>query len=175
MLEQAGLRFSDPPPTLKELHSDGHKLNEGISGDDDGLGDNAEVWNEYVAEAEEYDTELITELNGSLDVLLIFAGLFCAVLAALIIESYKMLLPSQDDSLEMLKAILSTLQNSSQPYEPSGTDFQPTSSAVRVNALWFGSLSLALGVAVQVMLAKQWLHKYGEGKHVHFLRLAHDH
>jgi hypothetical protein len=66
------LRFADPPPTLKELHADGHKITQGIHEEDSGLGDNAEVWDEYCVEAKECDQELITELNGSLDVLLIF-------------------------------------------------------------------------------------------------------
>jgi fucose permease len=78
-----------------------------------------------------------------------------------------MLLPDpQDDNLAMLKAILVTLQNSSHVQPPSNANFNPTNSAVRVNSLWFGSLALTLGVAVQVMLAKQWLHKYGEGEHL---------
>ena len=76
----------------------------------------------------------------------------------------------QDASLDMLRAILFTLQNSSYPYISPVNDFQPTSSAVRVNSLWFGSLALTLGVAVQVMLAKQWLHKYGEGRDFPFKR-----
>jgi len=66
--QNARLRFADPPPTLN------HKVAQGISGDDVGLGDNAEVWDEYVEEAKEYDEELINELNGSLDVLLIFVS-----------------------------------------------------------------------------------------------------
>ncbi|CAG8539595.1 11152_t:CDS:2, partial [Acaulospora colombiana] len=159
--QDASLRFADPKPTLKELHADGHKMNQGIDGEDSGLGDNAEVWDEYWTEAKECDRELINELNGSLD-----AGLFCAVLTALLIESYKMLIPdSQDQSLAVLQGILGVLSNSTAqiqvPYNKAG--FTPSSSAVRVNALWFGSLALTLGVAVQVMLAKQWLHKYGEG------------
>lgn len=67
MFEHARLRFADPPPTLNSKIF-------GINGDDDGLGDDAEVWDEYVEEAKEYDTELIGELNGSLDVLLIFVS-----------------------------------------------------------------------------------------------------
>lgn len=164
--QDATLRFADPKPTLKELHADGHKMNQGIDGEDNGLGDNAEVWDEYWTEAKECDRELINELNGSLDVLLIFAGLFCAVLAALLIESYKMLIPdSQDQSLEVLQGILRVLSNSTAQIQVPNrrATFTPPSSAVRVNALWFGSLALTLGVAVQVMLAKQWLHKYGEG------------
>jgi hypothetical protein len=78
-----------------------------------------------------------------------------------------MLLPDpQDDSLAVLKAILVTLQNGSHVQSPSNNNFKPSDSAVRVNSLWFGSLALTLGVAVQVMLAKQWLHKYGEGDHL---------
>jgi hypothetical protein len=70
--QDATLRFADPKPTLKELHADGHKINQGIDEEDSGLGDNAEVWDEYWTEAKECDRELINELNGSLDVLLIF-------------------------------------------------------------------------------------------------------
>jgi hypothetical protein len=72
---------------------------------------------------------------------------------------------SQDESLVVLKSILGALSNSTTHIQlPNPKDtFTPSSSAVRVNALWFGSLALTLGVAVQVMLAKQWLHKYGEG------------
>jgi hypothetical protein len=72
---------------------------------------------------------------------------------------------SQDESLVVLKSILGALSNSTAhiPLPNPKDTFTPSSSAVRVNALWFGSLALTLGVAVQVMLAKQWLHKYGEG------------
>lgn len=158
------LRFADPPPTLKELHIDGHKLNHHLDQEISGLGDNADVWEEYCNESAVIDRELISELNGSLDVLLIFAGLFCAVLAALLIESYKLLLPSNDDqSLVLLENILITLHNKTAPQLPMQQDFSPKPYAVRVNTLWFASLALALGVAVEVMLAKQWLHKYGEG------------
>lgn len=70
----------------------------------------------------------------------------------------------QDQTLLVLQAILSTLHNASQPVQNVSPEFTPPLSAVRVNVLWFSSLALALGVAVQVMLAKQWIHKYGEGK-----------
>lgn len=69
--QTAPLRFADPPPTLKELHADGHKITQGTH-EDSGLGDDADVWDQYCSEAKEYDEELMNELNGSLDVLLIF-------------------------------------------------------------------------------------------------------
>ncbi|KAG8828082.1 hypothetical protein FRC19_009938 [Serendipita sp. 401] len=162
--EQVPLRFSDPPPTLKEIHSDGRRISQGVEGEEDELGDDAEVWEEYCKESREIDHELITELNGSLDVLLIFAGLFCAVLAALLIESYKLLEAGTDErTLLVLQNILLSVRNNSAVEIPMDRPFTPSASAVRVNTLWFSSLALALGVAVQVMLAKQWLHKYSEG------------
>ena len=104
------------------------------------------------------------------------AGLFCAVLAALLIESYKLLIPSSDDrSLVLLENILITLHNKTAPQLPIRQDFTPQPFAIRVNTLWFASLALALGVAVEVMLAKQWLHKYGEGKRKPPMLFAHRH
>lgn len=74
----APLRFADPPPTLKELHAGGHKITQGLPSHEDNsdLGDNSPVWDEYCREAEDCDRELINELNGSLDVLLIFVRSF---------------------------------------------------------------------------------------------------
>ena len=78
-LPEPQLRFADPPPTLNSKIL-------GINGDDDGLGDDAEVWDEYVAEAKEYDTELVDELNGSLDVLLIFVS--CSKVSPMLINDH---------------------------------------------------------------------------------------
>ncbi|KAG8834557.1 hypothetical protein FRC17_008391 [Serendipita sp. 399] len=156
--EQVPLRFSDPPPTLKEIHSDGRKISQGVDSEADELGDDAEVWEEYCRESREIDHEITTELNGSLDVLLIFvsalffnevvsclsslqAGLFCAVLAALLIESYKLLEAGTDDrTLLVLQNILLSLRNSTAPEIPMNQTFTPSASAVRVNTLWYAPL-----------------------------------
>lgn len=65
-------RFDDLPFSLKE------KMTQGVEGETNGLGENIDdaVWDNYVEEAKECDLELITELNGSLDVLLIFVEPF---------------------------------------------------------------------------------------------------
>ncbi|CAE6454405.1 unnamed protein product [Rhizoctonia solani] len=53
------------------------------------LAKEARVWKVYVKEADKWDTELIEGWNRSLDVILVFAALFSAVLTAFIIESPK--------------------------------------------------------------------------------------
>lgn len=79
-------RFADPPPTLKELHADGHKMAQGLEDEGtSGIEDDQPFFEQYITEAKECDQELITELNGSLDVLLIFVELllFCVWTAEL--------------------------------------------------------------------------------------------
>jgi hypothetical protein len=68
-------RFSDPPPTLKDLHAEASgKRSSGSRNSGRGIGEESRVWREYVDESEEWDREMIKGLDGSLDVLLIFVS-----------------------------------------------------------------------------------------------------
>ncbi|EJD39837.1 hypothetical protein AURDEDRAFT_19518, partial [Auricularia subglabra TFB-10046 SS5] len=112
------------------------------------------------------DRSMLDGWNKTLDVLLIFAGLFSAVSTAFIIESYKLLQPDYTQYLaEALFTTLSAL-NASRPVDltniqlalPSGLSPEPSSRWV--NGLWFVSLGLSLSVALLCILAKQWLDEY---------------
>lgn len=76
-----------------------------------------------------------------------------------------MLQPATDEqTVELLRNILVALADKGSPVLfPPDEVFKPSASAIRINTLWFASLSLALAVAVQVMLAKQWIHNYSQG------------
>lgn len=68
-------RFSDPPPTVKELHAAATSAD--TQGKErfpphHGISEDSKVWTEYVNETTAHDHELISGLDGSLDVLLIF-------------------------------------------------------------------------------------------------------
>ncbi|TEB27341.1 hypothetical protein FA13DRAFT_949615 [Coprinellus micaceus] len=76
-----------------------------------------------------------------LDALLVYAGLFSAVLAAFLIEARKGL---EEDTLDK---ILKELKQTDEP-------FTPTTISKWVNGLWFASLSLSLASALFVILAK---------------------
>ena len=95
-------------------------------------------------------------------------GLFSATVAAFIIESYKKLSPDSGDTTVTLLAQISqqlagvTLETSQNLTAPSNASFKPTTSAVRVNILWFLSLVLSLTSALSATLVQQWARRYLE-------------
>ncbi|KAF9062529.1 hypothetical protein BDP27DRAFT_1233487, partial [Rhodocollybia butyracea] len=95
----------------------------------------ARVWWVYVDEATAFDNDVIKEMGASLDILLVFAGLFSTVLTTFAVETSKSL--SRDPNRSA----------------PTTVDFW-------VNGLWFTSLTIALSVALFAVLAKQWLRQY---------------
>lgn len=90
------------------------------------------------------------------------AGLFSAVLTAFVVISVTML--QQDNTQTTATAVLqisAQLSNHSLPpviVEP----FEPATSSVTINCLWFLSLVLSLTSALFGMIAKQWLREYME-------------
>ncbi|KII89361.1 hypothetical protein PLICRDRAFT_175554 [Plicaturopsis crispa FD-325 SS-3] len=76
-----------------------------------GLGIDAQIWKNYLEEATQHDRDNITGWNQNMDVILIFAALFSAILTAFIIEFYKNLQPDpQQTTAELLLNITQILQ-----------------------------------------------------------------
>lgn len=102
------------------------------------------------------------------------AGLFSAVLTAFVVESYHSLLPDETQvSINILERISSQLDKntpspnaSSEAQSDPQYSFQPPSSAVTINSLWFLSLVFSLAAALFGILAKQWLREYLRWNHV---------
>ncbi|KAG8963525.1 hypothetical protein FRC03_002882 [Tulasnella sp. 419] len=137
------------------------------------INDHAAFWSTYNKEAEEYDAEMLKGWNNSLDVLLIFAGLFSAVNTAFIIESYKGL---STDPAETTNALLRLLIiHRSDNITLTSEDLNPgevNSSAISVNYIFFASLYSSLSAAFGAVTAKQWLTEYsnkGPAKAPHVL------
>ncbi|KAG8917494.1 hypothetical protein FRC02_003078 [Tulasnella sp. 418] len=113
--------------------------------------------------------------NDSLDVLLIFAGLFSAVNTAFIIESYKGLNPDPAETTNTLLRILIAHRNDN--ITLTAEDFHPTElnpSALSTNYIFFASLYSSLSAAFGAVTAKQWLTEYshkGPAKAPHDLGL----
>lgn len=86
------------------------------------------------------------------------AGLFSASVTAFIIESYAGLSPDPSQQTIALLQQISQQLNGSPPQSQASTSdsFSPTSSTLRVNALWFLSLCLALTCALAAILVQQW-------------------
>ncbi|KDR66588.1 hypothetical protein GALMADRAFT_80752, partial [Galerina marginata CBS 339.88] len=96
--------------------------------------------------------------------LLIFAGLFSAVVTAFVIESYKTLQPDPNSTVvDLLSRIATRLENpplNEVSHITSVASFSPSSSSIRVNILWFISLILSLTTVLVGIITLQWLREY---------------
>ncbi|KAJ7280373.1 hypothetical protein C8J57DRAFT_1302447 [Mycena rebaudengoi] len=124
----------------------------------------AKIWSVYISEAEKYDKALVDSWRGNMNGMLIFAGLFSAILTAFIIESYKTLRPDSNETVvDLLNQISRQLAgNNSKPLlEFSGTaPFTPPTTSLVCNTLWFISLGLSLASALTATLVEQWAREF---------------
>ncbi|KAK0440174.1 hypothetical protein EV421DRAFT_813983 [Armillaria borealis] len=134
------------------------------------LGPLARVWRTYLEECGAFDIEMLEGWRDGLDVLLVFAGLFSAVVTTFVVQTSQNL---QVDYGQVTATLLFELIDV-QRAAANGTlvndvprsnltpfsDFHPTISDSLVNGLWFTSLSFSLATALFAVLTKQWIHQY---------------
>ncbi|KAJ8074315.1 hypothetical protein PM082_012627 [Marasmius tenuissimus] len=118
------------------------------------------AWEEVMKRVDEIDGGMEKGWKEDIDTLLVFAGLFSAVVTAFTIESYQWLSEDpSDQSIAILAQISAQLNDrNATRFEP--TPFTPSPSLVRINAFWFLSLILALVDALFGLMCKQWLREY---------------
>ncbi|KAG9076130.1 hypothetical protein FS749_012128, partial [Ceratobasidium sp. UAMH 11750] len=108
-------------------------------------------------------TELVDRKNKNLDMMLLFATLFSAILTAFIIEAKGLPQPDPADvSLTLLLAIAHSQQRIEQGVPQvlpviELPEFSPTMSVRWINGLWYTALALSLAAALAAMLAKERL------------------
>ncbi|KAI0753923.1 hypothetical protein BC629DRAFT_1174780 [Irpex lacteus] len=104
-------------------------------------------WSAMARIVREVDEQKIQGYKEDIDSILVFAGLFSAVMTAFS--------RSHPDAFLHLQRSIPELYRT--PIRPNLPDFQPTVNAIRVNVLWFASLTLSLVSASFSILVKQWL------------------
>ncbi|KAK0227850.1 hypothetical protein IW262DRAFT_1531589 [Armillaria fumosa] len=131
---------------------------------------NAWVWRVHEDESRKHDDNMVEESQDNSDVLLVFAGLFLAVITTFVAQTSQSL---QVDNAAMSASLLyesvllqRAIANGSSvnsiapsPLNPT-IAFVPATTDVWVNGLWFMSLFLSLTTALVAVLVKQWLHHY---------------
>ncbi|CCM00957.1 uncharacterized protein FIBRA_03005 [Fibroporia radiculosa] len=133
------------------------------------------VWSDCANKLWGYQDEIINRWKDELNNLLIFAGLFSAVLTAFVIEYYPTLQPSTtpDTTTQLLMIMSAQLEvlttgarhdNSSllsvSALASSSSASKPSSQVVAVNGLWFAALVFSLGAASLAMSVNQWLNHH---------------
>ncbi|KAI0807913.1 hypothetical protein C8Q74DRAFT_100877 [Fomes fomentarius] len=148
------------------------------------------TWSDCARLLMEYDETKVRRWKEEIDTLLVFAGLFSAVVTAFLVESCKALHPEPTERVvEVLELIVAELRNTTNEHSPArleaDTRFVPAHIAPLVNALWSTSLTISLSVAFIGLLVKQWLGEYTAGlmnvsrsrvskKHAHARQHRHD-
>ncbi|KAI9463197.1 hypothetical protein BJY52DRAFT_68962 [Lactarius psammicola] len=120
------------------------------------------LWSMYLTEAKKEDDQKTQNWTEDTGGVLVFTGLFSAIVAAFIMESYKKLSP---DSGEQTVALLTQLVNISAGAPAvlqNSPPFKAPASIVRVNIMWFLSLILSLSCALLATLMQQWARRYLE-------------
>ncbi|KAG1767542.1 hypothetical protein EDD22DRAFT_751326, partial [Suillus occidentalis] len=108
-------------------------------------------WAAYKKFSGEYDDNMLERCNSSMDILLIFAGLFSAVNTAFIIAMQ----PNPGDTTNaLLRQLIQITANSSSAAQT--TFISPTPTAVWPQVIAYVSLALSLIAAFGAVLAKQW-------------------
>ncbi|KAK1216692.1 hypothetical protein PQX77_020672 [Marasmius sp. AFHP31] len=121
-------------------------------------------WEVVMKEVDSLDDGLVKGWKEDIDTLLVFAGLFSAVVTAFHIESYQWLEEQPEDTtVALLKQISWKQINGTTP--PDTQPFEVSASVVRINVLWFLSLILALVDAPFALLCKQWLREHSRHTH----------
>ncbi|KAI0338485.1 hypothetical protein BDW22DRAFT_1337883, partial [Trametopsis cervina] len=127
-------------------------------------------WAGVMSGIEGFDKEEIQGYKEDMDALLVFIGLFSAVLAGFVAMSYSSLGANPADLMVFvmmgmsIQAASYTIQggfiNSTTPAPTSLPHFEPTDNAIVVNTLWTASLIVSLATASGAILVKQWLRGY---------------
>ncbi|KAK0490342.1 hypothetical protein IW261DRAFT_1387662, partial [Armillaria novae-zelandiae] len=130
------------------------------------LGPAARVWRTCLEEYTASDGEMVEGWRDGLDVLLVFAGLFSAVVTTFVAQTSQSLQVNYDEVNTLLLIELIDVQrsasNGSLVNDTPRTDltFRSSTSDLWVNGLWFTSLSLSLTAALFAVLTKQWIRQY---------------
>ncbi|KAK7038465.1 hypothetical protein R3P38DRAFT_2906124 [Favolaschia claudopus] len=155
-----------------ELHGNLPRPKYADSGDEAAA---AKIWAVYAGEAEKYDKGLVQSWKSDMEGMIIFAGLFSAVLTAFLVESYKTLNPDPGDITVLLLARISDQLAASANGTASpiplplelDKDVAPTAAAWACNALWFLSLGLSLTCALIATLLEQWAREFLHRTDIH--------
>ncbi|KAH9849593.1 hypothetical protein C2E23DRAFT_888082 [Lenzites betulinus] len=135
----------------------------------------SEAWAACARALREFDEDMIQDWKEEIDTLLVFAGLFSAIVTAFNIESYKLLQQQPEDATVAILTQISAQLNSytvnanfANTTRPTDTatlspPFQASALAVRLNAWWFSALVCGLLSASLGLLVKQWLREYLAG------------
>ncbi|KAF9026216.1 hypothetical protein BDZ89DRAFT_41621 [Hymenopellis radicata] len=132
------------------------------------MSETARVFETYMDECTKFDFDMVENWRDGLDMLLVFAALFSAVVTTLVVQSSQSLHVDYAEVTTILMLRLIDIQVAISNGEPAplvqnsnpSASFRATSGDLWVNGLWFTSLVLSLTTTLIAVLTKQWINEY---------------
>ncbi|OCH84579.1 hypothetical protein OBBRIDRAFT_764103 [Obba rivulosa] len=140
-----------------------------------------EAWTLCSTKARKNDEDVARAWKEEIDALLVFAGLFSAVLTSFIVQVYPALVPNQQNSGDINTQILLRISSQLERSLSAGTDSTaasalnpmidlanpngialdgPSAALTAINTLWFSSLILSLSASCIGLIVRQWLNHF---------------
>ncbi|KAI0628442.1 hypothetical protein C8Q77DRAFT_1162188 [Trametes polyzona] len=157
----------EPPTTIRKLLQSRQSL---YSAEE-----RAKAFESSAKTVQAYNDEMIKRWDSEIETYLVYAGLFSAILTAFNVQSYQLLQPSSDPTLDVLQQISKQLSSFSNnppflnstdpPFQRNQSTPPPdvTASSILLNTLWFSSLVLSLASASTCIMVKQWMNEHTDG------------
>ncbi|KAF8918477.1 hypothetical protein CPB85DRAFT_1282256 [Mucidula mucida] len=133
------------------------------------MSERSRVFQTYQDEATKFDVDMVENWRDGLDMLLVFAALFSAVVTTFVVQSCQSL---RVDYAQVTASLILRLidvevaisqggltNKLAQNTDPS-ISFKAQSADLWINGLWFTSLVLSLTTTLIAVLTKQWINEY---------------
>ncbi|KAF8877959.1 hypothetical protein CPB85DRAFT_1153808, partial [Mucidula mucida] len=133
------------------------------------MSERSRVFKTYMDECTKFDLDMVENWRDGLDMLLIFASLFSAVVTTFVVQTYQSLNVNYAQVtasllLRLIDVQIAISQGASRDELVQNTDpatsFQAKPVDLWVNGLWFTSLALSLTTTLIAVLTKQWINEY---------------
>ncbi|KAK0482908.1 hypothetical protein EDD18DRAFT_1084586, partial [Armillaria luteobubalina] len=134
-------------------------------------GPTSSIWYTYLGKIQDLETDLVAEQRGELNIILVFSGLFSAVITAFYMKSLENLVPDYQQVAVLLLLdqinIQCTLANGTSldniitsNADPTGDSFVPDWTDYGIYCLWVICLTLSLLIAFSAILINEWYFRY---------------
>ncbi|KAK0477163.1 hypothetical protein EDD18DRAFT_1087955, partial [Armillaria luteobubalina] len=128
------------------------------------------VWHAYLDESWDYDTNMVVEQRGEVNVLLVFAGLFSEIVSSFITTLLTQLQPDYQEmsalllfdqvNIQLVLANSTSLGNITTSGADPTAPFTLGGSLVFMYLLWVVSLTISLSTAFLAILVDAWYYHY---------------
>ncbi|KAI4527772.1 hypothetical protein K525DRAFT_283195 [Schizophyllum commune Loenen D] len=129
------------------------------------LGNDARVWRVLIDEGRDFDAAMLQRFRDHLDVDLVFAGLFSAVVTTFVAQTSAPNPPDDGSTSIALLRELVAIQRAQASNMPLDTVLAAAASAppgfdLSINRCWFLSLAFSLFSAFGAVVVRQWIQEY---------------